>query len=64
MLHVQGVATLTLRLTSGMASFSLISTGVLCIVSPIAMILLFFSIAYPVKQQMPERLMPQQLFCI
>ena len=35
-------------LTSGIASFSLISTGVLCIVRPIAMILLFFSMAYPV----------------
>lgn len=37
------------RLTSGIASFSLISTGVLCIVRPIAMILLFFSMAYPVQ---------------
>ncbi len=36
-------------LASGMASFSLISTGVLWMVRPIAMMLLFFSIAYPAK---------------
>ena len=32
-----------------MASFSLISTGVLWMVRPIAIMLLFFSIAYPAK---------------
>ncbi len=32
-----------------MASFSLTSTGVLWIVRPIAIMLLFFSIAYPAK---------------
>lgn len=34
-------------LTSGIASFSLTSTGVLWMVRPMAMMLLFFSIAYP-----------------
>ena len=39
------------HLTSGMESFSLISTGVCAIVKPTAMMLLFFSIAYPADSQ-------------